>query len=134
MRLSSFLVAVILFSTIIISSSMIMTDLGDSYNVTVDSNYSSTYNKMNDINELSQDLGSTVEQTEPNVFDIGISFFKGAWEILRMIFKSTSITTSLIGNFAADYGINPIFANIAATLLTIIIVTVIIGLVLKRDV
>jgi len=121
MKLSTFVVGVLMLAVVVVGLSTIVADGADTMNVTVDTAFNSTYDKINDI---SDDVNSTSSRLQGGSIDTADALFTlsvSAWQGAKIVFNSFDIFGSILTAIATEL-------NVPRWLLTAIISMVLITL------
>lgn len=133
MRLDQFFLAVILFSAVIVGGVLIISDLGDNYQVTIGterfnnslSNITATYEVGQETKNSTIGADISEESTEDALFSGGFEAARGATS------NSFTIFGLIIEDIADALPIPRIFIQIAITALTILLLFALIYLVFR---
>lgn len=125
MNLRSIVISIVLFSTFIVASSLMMSDLSTKYSTPYDGSWNGTYDK---VNEISEDMNTaqaslSASGTSPVGFIDFIS--TGAYQTAKITLNSGSLIKTMSEDFANRYNIPPIFVN---SFITICLITLIFGI------
>lgn len=101
--------------------------------------YNETYNKISEVNDLTQEIQSTENKTiEQSSSDILGSYFKQGYSAFRLTLLSGSLATDMIDDankeLQIDDGTNMFFPMIATIIIIIVVFGIIIYVVVGKDV
>ena len=136
MNLLEYLLSFIIFSVFIIGITMIIGDINYNYegimhdNIST-SNFKSTYNSINYINNISQEQSAQIIGKELDTTNVVDSVYSGSYSALRIIGGTFSLAGNLINDLAIALGIPEVFIIFAITALTISIIFGIISIILR---
>lgn len=104
-----------------------------------DTKYNNTYNKLNEINTLSNDIKNEGNKSvEQSTTDILGSYFKQGYSAFRLTLSSLSLTTTMVNDASnelqIDDGSNNFFLMLTTIITIIIVFGVIIYVVVGKDV
>lgn len=135
MKISSFIITMLLVSSVIISIYNFTNDLrtNQEWNVQINSSYKNTYNK---INELQNITNETLENVREVARKEDKGFFTGVWDAFiitkdvtvgagKTTITGLTIGTTLIGDFINDMNIGSENSHIVAIIVTILTILVI---------
>ena len=140
MRLDPFVIAILVFSTFIIGGTLIIGDFNDHYeefgaNLS-DENFDERYSKLSNLTGFSDDVksevleGSSGELAESETEET--SMIIGAYKGIKLVWGILGIPGDIVGDLLQeDFGINPIFGDLATIAFSIIILFSIIYLVMR---
>lgn len=138
MKISSFIVALVVVSIVISGLAYFYFGIGDAYGLTYDNSTFSTYEDLSTMKTISDNINSTIDSLNPNnPIDLIGGFLQGGYQVLKFTKTSFSVFTGMsedgfdkIGDAVGGPG----FANIKSGLLIIafiafafIIVSVLVG-------
>lgn len=131
MKLSSFLVGIVMFSLIVGALVIPYGNLGKNYEIDVDTSFNETFNKIQSIENSSLSIGGDIQTEDPGALDV---FFLAGRTILsapKTVFQSLGIVTSLLnaeGALVQKLGIPPIFLDAMLTIITLAVAFAVISL------
>ena len=128
MKLSTFLVGVVMFSLFVGALSIPYANLGTSYNIEVDSTFNGTYDKVKLIDNSTMDVGEEIRGKDIGTFDAFFLAGKAILSSARIVFNSFGVVTTFAYELQTDLGIPTIFATAFTTIILIAIVFGIISL------
>lgn len=134
-RLSTFLIGIVMFSLVVGALALPYADLGDTYQIDVDTSFNKTYNRIQSVENTTLSVSGDIREEDPGALDV---FFLAGRTILsapKTVFQSLGIVTAIIGDEAAlqqDLGIPRIFISAFMTILTIAVAFAVIGLWARR--
>ena len=130
-KLSNFLIGIVMFSLMVGALAIPYGNLGKNYNIEVDTSFNKTFNKIAEIDNISNTIGGDVQGEDPGALDV---FFLAGKTILsapKTVFTALGIVTSLFGSenlLVQTLGISPIFTNAILVIITIGVTFAIISL------
>jgi hypothetical protein len=146
MKISSFIITMLLVSGVIISLYSFSNTLSapEHYNIQINSSYQNTYDKVNDLQKVTNDTLTKIQSLTPNE---DRNFFTGTWDALvitkDVIVGAVSGTvtglgvgTTLATDFVQDVGVaedNSHVSTILVTILSVLIVGALIAILINRD-
>jgi len=142
MKMSSFIIVMILVGVIIISLYAFEIDLASesNLNVEVNTSYANTYDKVTE-------LMNETNRTQTKILDIlskeDKSFFTGTWDVFtitkevvfgvaKLTGGSIEIAATLLGDFGKDMSLPAIVNFALITIITILVIGALIFLLIKR--
>lgn len=141
MKLSSYMIALILVGAVVMTSYLTVGDLmkEENYNVTIDTHYNTTYNKIDD-------LITEIEHNEQVLQNISSkedkSFFTGTWDMFLFaktvvwgtvtgLTGSLGVGSDIIRSALTDFSVPLVWQSVLIGLLTLGVVAALISLVMR---
>lgn len=138
-RLQHFIIGVLLFSVMIVGFFSFYQDEASYYGVTVDPNYTTSYNLINGsianitgIATSLQDKSESGEGVTLGVTSLGVG--KSALSALSLPFDAIKIIMTLVDDFSAKIGIPAWITNVAITIMIIIVSYMVLGAIFGRKI
>jgi hypothetical protein len=131
MNIRDYPIGIILGAMFIAATSILILNFGTDYGVSSEEGYNNTYNKMDNMQTLSDDI---VEKIDTEPFD-PTSFWglvKAPWKALKLVLGSATILKDMIFAFGQSYGIPSFFLWGVSTILVLTISFLIISTLFKR--
>lgn len=133
MRIEQFLIGIVIFSAILVSGTILVSDINSNYDTNIEegafantlNNISETYELSKDLKEKTIDADISTEDTESALFSGG---FTGARE---QVSKSTGIVSTAVSETGKALDIPAAFSILAMTALAILVLFALIYLVFR---
>ena len=142
MKISSFIIVMVLVGAIIVSMYSFATDLATNpdINVEINTSYSDTYDKvtllMNETNRTQTNIINILSKEDK-------SFFTGTWDVFRLTKEvvfgvadltggSIGIASTLMEDFSRDMGLPSVIYFALITIITVLVIGSLIFLLIKR--
>lgn len=131
-RLSTFIIGLVIVSSIMGIFGIGMALLSDSYGVADSSGDIAVYNQLTSLHNQTEEVkSSTLKITDSgNVLDVIGGFFGNAYSALKIILNSLATFFTMSNAAVDDMGLGAVGDILSTMIMVIIIVTVIIGIVL----
>lgn len=126
------LIGIVVFSFFVAGGFKVYTDMAPKYDITVNETYSEPFNKMDDINEIADDVGNKIDQSEATVTDSLFSFVSIGYSGLKIMFGSWAVALQLASVVREALGLPGLVFTFLITILLIAIVTAIISALFNR--
>jgi hypothetical protein len=141
-KITNLLIGLVVVAFIMTTFIIYIADVGSNTGVTFNSSqYNRTYNKMAEVNDITQDIQSSQNSSvELSSTDILGSYFKQGYSAYRLTLKSGDITASMVSDGTNDLGLedgsggNIFQTMLMAIIIIIVVVSVIIAVVVGKDV
>lgn len=130
-RLSTFVIGLVLFSTMIVALSIPYANLGKNYKIKVDNEFNQTFDKVNYLHNQSVELGNTVQKEEVGALDVFFLVGKSIVTVPKIVFKSLGVVQDLLGTkqgLSHKLNIPPIFMTAFFSIVTISVAFAVINL------
>tara|TARA_Y100000296_G_C5013000_1_gene176062 strand:+ start:130 stop:549 length:420 start_codon:yes stop_codon:yes gene_type:complete len=124
-KISTLPIMILIFSTIIGGLAIVYGDLAGNYNVDVDNSFNKTFNRVQNIENMSISLASEIQKEETGKLDQFFLSGKALLTVPKIIVESVGVTTSLLGSeggVVQTLGIPPIFTSALITIIIIMLV------------
>jgi len=133
-KITNILVALTIFSAVLIGTSTFISDTGDSYGVTDNTNLSS-FSRMSNMSSIAEDSQGYLE-TGVGPIDTINAYLTGAYNVIINFFSVPELVESILGDLAskADLPIPGWAITTFMTIFVIIIVLVMISAAFQKDV
>jgi len=133
MRLDLFLIGLVLFSAVMVSAVLMITNVSSNYDVTVDtSDFDDSYNISGSMYDLSQDMkNKSLEAETEGADESWESLVKGSYSTIRLISDSFVFVGDIAEATAKTLNIPPFLIKLLMTVLAISIIFAIIYLVFR---
>ena len=131
MKLSDFIIGIMLFSAVVAGGALFSSDLHQNYGVVTNSSWNETYNKASEISAISDEIFNKTDSSELSVSDFTVVPIIGA---VKLVGNSLSLFYDVILNFTTELGFPVWVASILIGLLTTTLTFLIISAILKMDV
>ena len=136
MRLDKFLIALVVFSSIMVGGSLIWFDMVQNYDIDMTNdtgfNVSSTYNIIDNVYDQAQEAkGKTMDGATEGEDTTWESMVKGGYSAIRFVKESFALVGDIFDSIAKSMGIPTLFINVAMSILIIAIVFATIYLVFR---
>ena len=130
-KITNLLIGLVIVGFVMTSFIYFIANLGSNTGVIVDtSSYNATYNKIAEVNELSQDIiSSSNSSVELSSSDILGSYFKQGYSAYRLTLKSGEITGVMIDDATTDLQLEDGSNNFKVMLMSIVAIIVILGVI-----
>lgn len=138
-KATTFLIALVLGSLFIGVFNFFILDYANNYGVEYDNATLAEYNKMIELSNQSKEIKEDSEalQEKTNPVDILGDYFSGAYQALKTTAKGINTFDDMVNQGLDDANLGPITDLLKATLITIMIILVFIGIIIaaavKRD-
>jgi len=132
-----FIIILVLFGAITGVAALIVSDMADSetgYNVTnmTDENFQSRYDTLSETTEDIELMQNATASGEGiSVLSTFTTVFKATFNVISIVFGSFSIVNGVMVNFAEDFGVPSVVANIIFPAIFAIIMTIIIFVIIS---
>jgi len=131
------IIVLVLFGAVAGMGALIVIDIADSetgYNVTnmTDENFQERYDTLTDTTTdiyLMQNATSSEEGI--SVFSTFTTVFKATFNVISIIFGSFSVANTVMINFADDFGVPSVIANVIFPSILVIIIAIIVFVVIS---
>jgi hypothetical protein len=128
--IAKILIGVLVFGMVVGTFGIIYTDWGNTFHITPDSSFVSTYNKMNETNALAVKVSDTVSSGDVTSSTGAFGAMTTVATAIKLIMSEFDIVKEMATSGAVALGIPPIFAStFIAIILLVIIFTIIMLLV-----
>jgi len=141
MKLSGFIIGVVLVSAIMSIMSIYMSEVNEGYSpIGYDNSSLSEFQKMQELRSLSQEIqNETLEiQNDPDLFDIVGSFFANGYQAMRTSAQSIDLFNTMVDGATENVDMGSGGNIIKQAIVTIVIVALFIGVflsaILKKDI
>jgi hypothetical protein len=135
MYLRDYLIILVFIGIFVGGSALIIGDLSNSYSVPADTSFNKTFNKINNVVNLTEDIkegiGSKTDVGFIGILDVVIS---GAWKSVKLMVSSISIFNDLTKDLGNILNIPTLFITAFALLIVIGIIFGIISTAFRRKV
>jgi len=125
----SLTITILVFSLIILGMSNFMGDIGNNYGLANDTENLSSLSKIHETLNLTSDiqtkLVSTSTSSSSPLTDLGLFFFNGAIDALRLLYGSIGIFASLIRDVATTNTIMPIPSEVISVVVGIVMIIIV---------
>lgn len=127
LKLTSFLIAIIIVGLFIISFSNMLGETHAEYNVTYGNNTLNNINKINDIYNVSKDIEKrhSEDETDPSWFDIIGNLLADGLDSIKLTFKGYGLMIGIGNDAVEQFGLPSAFK---IALYSILVILVIIGI------
>ena len=138
--ISNYVVAIIIFSIVIISGIGIIYQFASVDNTFMPndeiSNFNSTFNKYNEINNSVGDLKTSItdSKAEPSIFGVLDGLVTTGWSAIRSTYSSFNFMTSSFNQLSYYLGINQQIIYLLASIITVLIAYAIFKLIFQTEV
>jgi len=130
--IKNYLIGLVVLSMIIAGISTFYISTTESYNVTdVDTNFSSTYSVMGEMENMSSDMQSQVSGGSPNWLESTLLVTKGVWATIQLPFKSISWIINMTADSQQQFGLPSWLTGGLIIILTLAIIFAIVAAVFK---
>ena len=126
--------SVVIGSFIIVGLFSVYANMASEYGVDVNKTFANeSFNKINEINDIAEDIGGSIDSSEATVTDSVVSFLTLPFKALKITFKSfgtiLSLSSSLRGFLFVDHLVYTLFI----TVVLIVVVFAIISALISRS-
>lgn len=133
-RLGNVIICVLLFSMAVAGSFVAIKDVGEAYNVTVNTTFNETTNKVDEMYETSANMKESITSSGGFASTAYTLLIKGTWFVLQQIISVTSTIFVIIKEIFQTYGIPSWFGyGIMGVILTTIVIAVV-STALQKDI
>jgi len=126
MRLDSWLIGLLIMSTVILTGMFVITDVSFNYDdVDLSSDLgliSQDFNYTDDVYNNASSMRSTLFDTGVDSGDTESSMFAGAFSAMRFLGQSFTLFGDMVSAAVAALGIPPFFVNIAISMAVLLVV------------
>ena len=134
MKLENYLIAIIIFSMVVLAASSALSGLHEKYSFTIESENVEMYSKLNDTKSLAYDIGENIKGTEVTEADSWSVLASGALSAVKMVLTNFVIVQNLITSISTTLGLPTFFAAGLITIVLILIIFAILRMIWKWDV
>lgn len=136
-RFESLIIALLTFSLMIAGLSLVWGSVRDTYSVSMtqdlDSNFTDVYDVVDETYALSQELknatlGAEVDEGATQPYE---SLVIGGFKSLKLISSSFGFTFNIVNSIIGEFGIPPIFGDVAVTAILVMVLFAIIYMIFK---
>lgn len=129
--LRNLVIALVVFSVIVMGSSVFIGQINEDYNTTINETFNDTLNSMSYVHSSAENMSNKVDE-EGSFDNSAYGVVSGSGTILKMMFGSLSIIKSAIYNSARLMGVPLWFAYALITIAVITFVSLVIGVLFRR--
>lgn len=122
MKPSTILIAVVIFSTFVVASSLMMADLANKYSTPFDSSWNGTYNQVNSVATDMQSAQGAISASGASPTGFLDLISNGAYQTVKLTMNSGSLIKAMVEDAGNRYNIPPIFLASFIAIVTIVIV------------
>jgi len=136
---SSYIVAIIIFTLIIIGGVSMIATFGDKDSSFIDeerySDFNKTFNKYEDIQDISNKTQTNIENMEDTDLDFGVlgSLINQAWQFLRLLITSLSFMSSAFNGIVIMFGVPAWIPTMLIAIITILLGFAIYSIIFQRN-
>lgn len=132
LELDKFLLAFITFSVFIVAGVFIVGNVNNNYGDNLNtSDFSGTYNVIDDMYNLSQDMKQQTIDADINEVESWESMTKGSYSAVRLVKNTFKLIGQILEDIASTLGVPAFFIKFAIAALTISIIFAVIFLFLR---
>ena len=134
MKLENYLIALIVFSMMILAASTALSGLHERYSFSIESQNVEMYSTLNDTKSLAYNIGDDIKGTQISEADSWSVLASGALAAVKMVLTNFVIVQNLITNIATTLGLPSFFIAGLIAIVLILIVFAIIRMIWKWDI
>jgi len=133
MKLHNFVIALLMFSFVIVGGSFYIADQNTNYNTNMTAGFNDTYNTIDDMYELSSGMEEHTIGGEISDEESWQSMAKGAYSGVRLVGGTFSLTGDIINDVSSNekLGLHSWVSKFLITFIVIIVIFAIIYLVMR---
>lgn len=130
--LKTLVLAVLVGSFILVGLFQIYSSMAVEYGVNVNETFANeSFNKINEINEIAEEVGSSIDNSEATVTDSVVSFLTLPFKALKIMFKTFDISLTLVTQVSQFLFIDNLVYTFIITIILIAFVFAIVTALLK---
>lgn len=130
--MKNWLIGLVLFSMIIAGISTFYISTTKSYNVTdIDTNFSSTYNVMEGMENMSSEMQAQVSGGSPSFVGTTILITKGVWTAIQLPFRSIAWVVVMTGDARMQFDLPPWFTGGIVLIVILMLIFAVIAAIFK---
>lgn len=136
MKLSSFIIALILVGVVATTFTMTITDYTDKYGVTYDEDTLGVFNETSELHELAEDLEdkTNAQNVESGILDIVGAYIGRALDALKLSMTSFGVFEAMAAKATTSLGLPSYFLTAFISIMLIVVLFIIISAMIKKDV
>ena len=132
-KITGFIIALILISFFAAIFALAISSYQENYNVVLNETDVSTYNNLDELSTLSQEIQNKTDIEERSgVLDIIGSYFTSGYKALKLTAKSFNIFDSMGNQAIKDAKLGEVGSYLRVTLISIVIILIFIGIIISR--
>jgi len=130
--MKNYLIGLVVFSMIIAGISTFYISTTESYNVTdIDTNFSSTYSVMDEMENMSSEMQAQVSGGSPDWLESTLLVTKGVWAAIQLPFKSIKWVIVMTADSQQQFGLPSWVTGGLIIILTLAIIFAVVAAVFK---
>jgi len=136
MKLSNFIIALILVGVIATTFTMTLVDYTDKYGVTYDEDTLGVFNETSELHQLAEELEDKTndQNVESGILDIVGAYIGRALDALKLSMTSFSVFESMATKATTSLGLPSYFLTAFISIMLIVVLFIIISAMIKKDV
>ena len=131
-KISSYVIAAILFGAFITGSSIFLVDLGNDYSAANIESYNDTYDTINQMRDSINQTSDNI-QSDDTDFSTDRGIWKLPWDAAKLFFNSMGTIINSIETFQEEYHVPMWFTGMVVTIILAILVFKVLAVLTGRD-